>query len=142
MNEKIIPADRTYRRTVLIIYVVLVVIGVVLIGWVLPGSQDYLEGLEAQKALGLLKAALVVLFLSILPLAAYLFAVGRKMMKYERFPPPGMKVITDTKVVEGEKVKFQGQLVVVISLVLILLGHHAGALSAGFLHQVDGRPDR
>ncbi len=64
MNEKIIPADRTYRRTVLIIFVVLVVIGVVLIGWVLPRSQDYLEGLEAQKALGILKVALVVLFLT------------------------------------------------------------------------------
>ena len=136
MNEKIIPADRTYRRTGLIIFVVLVVIGVVLIGWVLPRSQDYLEGLEAQKALGLLKAALVVLFLSILPLAAYLFAVGRKMMKHERFPPPGMKVITDTKVVEGEKVKFQGKVVVVLSLVLIFLGLLGALYSSRLIDQL------
>ncbi len=136
MNEKIIPADRTYRRTVLIIYVVLVCIGVVLIGWVLPGSQDYLEGLEAQKALGILKVALVVLFLSTLPLAAYLFAIGRKMMKYKRFPPPGMKVITDTKVVEGEKVKFQGQMVVVLSLVLILLGLLGALYSSALIDQL------
>ncbi len=114
------------------IFVVLVVIGVVIIGWVLPGAQDYLEGLEAQRALGLIKVALVVLFLSIIPLAAYLFTVGRKMMKYERFPPPGLKVITDTKVNEGEKVKFQGQVVVVLSLVLILLGL-LGALCSSYL---------
>ncbi len=114
------------------IFVVLVFIGVVIIGWVLPGAQDYLEGLEAQRALGLIKVALVVLFLSIIPLAAYLFTVGRKMMKYERLPPPGMKVITDTKVVEGEKVKFQGQVVVALSLVLILLGL-LGALYSSFL---------
>ena len=115
MNEKIIPADRTYRRTVLIIYIVLVFMGIVLIGWVFPRSQAYLEGLEAQNALGILKAALVVLFLSIGPLAVYLFTVGRKMMQYGRFPPPGMKVIADTKLVEGKKVKLQGQVVVVLS---------------------------
>jgi len=136
MNEKIIPANRTYRRTVLIIYVVLVVIGVVLIGWVLPRSQDYLEGLEAQKALGILKVALVVLFLSILPLAAYLLAVGRKMMKTERFPPPGMKVISDTKVVEGEKVKFRGQVMVVLSLVLIFLGLLGALYSSSLIDQL------
>ncbi len=136
MNQEIIPADRTYRRMVLLIYFVLVFIGVVLIGWVLPWSQDYLEGLEAQNALGILKAALVVLFLSILPLAAYLFVVGRKMMKYERFPPPGMKVITDTKVVEGEKVKFQGQVVVVLSLVLTLLGLLGALYSSSLIDQL------
>ena len=117
---------------VLIIYLVLVVIGAVLIGWVLPWAEGHLEGLKAQKALGIIEVALVVLFLSIVPLAAYLFTVGRKMMKYERFPPPGMKVITDTKVVEGEKVKFQGQVVVVLSLVLILLGL-LGALYSSYL---------
>ena len=114
------------------IFVVLVFIGVVIIWWVLPRSQDYLEGLEAQNALGILKAALVVLFLSIVPLAVYLFTVGRKMMKYERFPPPGMKVITDTKVGEGKEVKFQGQVVVVLSLVLIFLGL-LGALYSSYL---------
>jgi len=136
MNEKIIPADRTYRRRVLIIIVVLVVIGVVLIGWVLPRARSYLEGLEAQRALGLSRVALVVLFLSIIPLAAYLFTVGRKMMKYERFPPPGMKVITDTRVVEGEKVRIQGQVVVVLSLVLILLGLLGALYSSYWIDQL------
>ena len=122
MNEEIIPADRTYRKTLFIVYLVLVLIGGALIGWVLPWAQDYLEGLEAEKALDLIKVALVGLFLSIVPLGAYLFTAGRKMMRYERFPPPGMRVITDTKVVEGEKVKFRGRVVVVLSLALILLG--------------------
>ncbi len=97
-----------------------------------PGSGVPRPLAASQKALGIIKVALVVLFLSILPLAAYLFTDGRKMMKYERFPPPGMKVITDTKVVEGEKVKFQGQVVVVLSLVLILLGL-LGALYSSYL---------
>jgi len=114
------------------IYLVLVFVGVVLIGWVLPGAEGYFEGLEARKALGSIKVALVVLFLSILPIAAYLFTVGRNMMKHERFPPPGMKIIRDTKVVEGEKVKFRGQVVVVLSLVLTLLGL-LGALYSSYL---------
>ena len=121
---------------VLIIFVVLVVIGVVLIGWVLPVAQGYLDGLEAQRALGLSRVALVVLFLSVIPLAAYLFTVGRKMMKYERFPPPGMKVITDIKVVEGKKVRIQGQVMVVLSLVLILLGLLGALYSSYWIDQL------
>ncbi len=118
------------------IYLVLFSIGVVLVGWVLPWAAGHLEGLKAQKALGILKAALVVLFLSILPLAAYLFVVGRKMMKYERFPPPGMKVITDTRVVEGEEVKFRGQVVVVLSLVFILLALLGALYSSSMIDQL------
>ncbi len=114
----------------------LVFVGVVLIGWVLPWAEEYLEGLEARKALGSIKVALVVLFLSILPLAAYLFTVGRKMMKYERFPPPGMKVITDTRVVEGEEVKFRGQVVVVLSLVFILLALLGALYSSSMIDQL------
>jgi len=136
MNEKIIPADWTYRRMVLITFVVLVVIGVVLIGWVLPVAQGYLDGLEAQRALGLSKVVLVVLFLSVIPLAAYLFTVGRKIMKNERFPPPGMKVITDAKVVEGKKVRIQGQVMVVLSLVLILLGLLGALYSSYWIDQL------
>jgi hypothetical protein len=132
VNEEIIPADRTYRRTLLVIYLVLVLVGGALIGWVLPWAEGYLEGLEATRALGVIKFALIVLFLSMVPLGAYLFSVGRKMMKYQRFPPLGMKVITDTQVVEGEKVKFQGQVVVVLSLILILLGLF-GAIYCSYL---------
>ena len=132
MSEEIIPADRTYRRLFLIIGCVLVFIGVVLIGWVLPWALEYLEGLEVQRGLSIIKVALVVLFLSIVPLGAYLFTVGRKMIRYERFPLPGMKVIADTQVVEGERAKFRGQVVVVLALVLILLGL-VGALYSFYL---------
>ncbi len=118
------------------IYLVLVFIGGVLVGWVLPWAAGHLEGLEAQKALGIIKVALVVLFLGAVPLADYLFTIGRKMMKYERFPPPGMKVIADTRVVEGEKVKFQGQVVVVLSLVLILLGLLGALYSSCLIDQL------
>ena len=136
MNEEIIPADRTYRKTLFIVYLVLVLVGGALIGWMLPWAQDYLEGLKAQKALDIIKVALFVLFLSIVPLGAYLFTVGRKMMQYERFPPPGMKVIIDTKVAEGEKVKFRGQVVVVLSLVLILLGLLGALYSSRLIDQL------
>lgn len=132
MNEEIIPADRSYRRTLVVIYLVLVLAGGITIGWVLPWAEGYLEGLQAERALGVIKFTLIVLFLSIVPLGVYLFTVGRKMIRYERFPPPGRKVITDTQVVEGEKVKFQGQLVVVLSVGLIVLGLF-GAIYCSYL---------
>ncbi len=47
-----------------------------------------------------------------------------------------MKVMTDTKVVEGEKVKLRGQVAVVLSLVLILLGLLGALYSSYFIDQL------
>ncbi len=121
MNQGIIPADKSYRRRIISIYVVLVLIGLVLIGWVLPLTKAYIEQLEPETALRTLKATLVVVFLTIVPIALYILSFGRKVMQHERFPPPGVKVIRDTKIIEGQKARVRGRLLVVLSLALILL---------------------
>ena len=101
MNEGIVHADRRYRRKILTIYIILVLLGVVLIEWGLPWAEEYLERLDPKRALRVVAVVLAVQFLIIVPIALYLFAYGRKVIKYERNPPPGIKVIWDTKVIQG-----------------------------------------
>lgn len=122
MNEGIMPADKGYRRRVLAIYVVIVLLGLVLIGWVLPLTKEYIDQLEPETATSAMKTTLILVFLTIVPIALYILAFGRKVMQHERFPPPGVKVIRDTKIIEGKKARARGRVLVVLSLVLIFLG--------------------
>ena len=121
MDEGIIRPDKNYRKRVFSLYVVLVLIGVVFMGWVLPWSKAYTEQLDPENALRTMKFTLVVVFLSIIPIAIYILTLGRKMVKHERFPPPGMKVLRETLVIKGARARLRGRVLVVLSLVLIFL---------------------
>ncbi len=121
MDEGIIRPDKNYRKRVFSLYVVLVLIGVVFIGWVLPWSKAYTEQLDPESALRTMKFTLVVVFLSIIPIALNILTLGRKMVKHKRFPPPGVKVMRETKLVEGDKATLRGRVLVILSLILISL---------------------
>jgi len=52
--------------------------------------------------------------------------LGWQVIKHRQIPPPGTKVIVDTKVLEGDKAVTRGRLIIAISLVLIVLGLFGG----------------
>lgn len=136
MNQHIIRADKRYRRKLIVIYILLVLLGTVLIGWVLPWGKEYLQRLDPQTALSVMKTALVVMFLSIVPFGLYLWMFGRKVMEHERFPPPGVKVVRDIRLIEGEKARNRGRLLVVLALILIFLGLFAAVYTPYMLHKL------
>ncbi len=120
MTRPIARADRRYRRKVLAIVALIMVVGACLIGWIIPWSREYLLGLEPMAALIIVKVALGFMFLSLIPFGLLILALGRRVVKQERFPPPGMKVIKDTKLIEGAKARLQGRVLIAFSLILIL----------------------
>ena len=50
MHQGIIHADKTYRRKVLVICIVLLSLVGLLIGWVLPWAKEYLDRLDPEMA--------------------------------------------------------------------------------------------
>jgi hypothetical protein len=122
MNQGIIRADSKYRRKVALIYAALILLGVVIIGMVLPWAQKYLQRLEPVTALWVMKVVLIVMFLSIIPMALYLLAFGCKVLASGQFPPPGVKVIKDTRIIQGEKARVRGRVLVFLSIILMVLG--------------------
>jgi hypothetical protein len=121
MNETIIPADKQYRRRLIVIYIPILVIGLVLVGWGIPWLHEYMRNLAPREALNVTKTTLAIVFLSIIPIALYLFTLGRKVIGSGRFPPPGVKVVRDTTLLEGGKARFRGRVLVVLSICLIFL---------------------
>jgi hypothetical protein len=116
-----IPADQGYRKKVLVACAIIGLLGAIIIGVVLPLAKQYLQGFDLGTTLKVAKVATVALFLSIIPLALYLLLQGRKILQSERFPPPGAKVIRDTKLMKGNEARVRGRLLIFLSIVLIAL---------------------
>lgn len=122
MDEQIVRADKGYRLRFLAVYALVVLLGIALIAWGLPWAKEYLKRSDPERAVGIITVWFVLAFLSIIPMALYVLAVARRVIRYERIPPPGAKAIIDTWPILGQKARLGGRVLVVASLFLIALG--------------------
>lgn len=122
MAKNVVRADKKYRSKILVIFALLVLLGIGFIGWLLPLGIEYLRRLDAETAILVIETILVLIFLGLVPFAFYLLMIGRRVIKHERFPPSGMKVIRDTILIKGDKARLRGQVLVFLSIFLILIG--------------------
>ena len=126
-SDEIIPADKGLRKKTIIL-----VIGIVLAAMILgPYLNGYLadlrqEGVERpelaySKMIVLMKWVLGSAALLITLSGVYLLIIAFRALKAGRYPPPGMKVIKDTRVKTGRQAKIMAYLLIFNSGVLILL---------------------
>lgn len=113
---------KTRRRAVAALFLGLAAAALVYVAasrWM--SSVLALEPAEARRALaGALRWMTAGLSVLVVAFGAYLFAFGRKIVKFERFPPPGAAVIKDTEVLEGSRARKRGMLIQVVSALLIV----------------------
>lgn len=125
MEQEFIRADREYRkkfvRRFIVIYLSCFLVGAVLILRVFPWAQGYLESLDCNTAFLVIKVTVIVIFLSILPIAVYLLRLGHRIVESQQLPPPGTKVIRDTKIIRGNKAITRGRMVIFLSVFMICI---------------------
>jgi len=126
VQERIIKADKQIRKVVILAYIVAVLIIAVLLMWVFPWSEDRLKQTEPEVTLRIIRIVIAFVFLSIVPFGLYMCRFGWRVIRHKQMPPPGTKVIVDTKVLEGDKAVTRGKLIIAISLLLIVLGLYGG----------------
>jgi len=126
MDPQIIQANRKYRTIVLIAIVLCICVGAALIQWVFPLAMRYLLELEPHKSIRILQAAICLVFLSVLPIALYIWLFGRKVVKSQRMPPPGTKVIKNTRITEGRSATIRGKILMLLALLLLILALAGG----------------
>ncbi len=95
---------------------------IVLTVWVIPRGHGHLQEQEPRVVLWVMEAVVAVIFLSVVPLAVYLYWLGRQVVRYRQLPPPGMKVIVDTRVIEGDPAVTRGRIVMVLAVILLAVG--------------------
>jgi hypothetical protein len=54
-------------------------------------------------------------------LAVYLLGIGSRIVRTERFPPPGMAMTRDTIVVSGAHTRRRGRMMQLLAVILVLL---------------------
>jgi hypothetical protein len=127
MIQDIVPADKEYRKRFIIFLVLIMIVFVVTI----LSMKSYLDqmaqltrenpGLAAEKVIVLLKWWMGLGSLPILGLGVYQILLARRVLKSGQFPPPGMKVVRDTKIRTGGKAKKVAMSLIVLSSVIIVI---------------------
>jgi hypothetical protein len=126
-SDEIIPADKGLRKKT-IIGAIGIVLAAMLLGPYLSGYLTELrqEGVERPelaypKMITLMKWVLGSAALLITLTGAYLLVIAFRALKAGRYPPPGMKVIKDTRVKTGRQAKIMAYLLIFNSVAITLL---------------------
>lgn len=111
MSRDIVPADKEFRKR-FVAFLMLIIIVFVFAIVSMKSHLDQMEqlrrenpGLAGKKVVLLLKWWMGLGSLPILGLAVYQIILARRILKSDRFPPPGMKMIRDTKVQTGAQAR-------------------------------------
>jgi len=126
-NQIIIEADKKYRNRMLLVALILIIIGFFIIQCFqtlsnkLSALAEESPELAIQKAENSYKIIFFVMFVLSLILCIYLYRLGTSILKSGQFPPPGIKVIRDTKLETGKKARSKGRLLRIFSVLFLLM---------------------
>jgi hypothetical protein len=121
MEQDIIVADKKYRNRVFIIVIGLIIVLsiIILIGY--PALTVTFQKMEPEKAINTLATVVFVLFLIPIPIGFYLLSVSNRILREERFPPEGMKVIHDTIIIRGDKAKLRAYVFLLLAFLIFFI---------------------
>ena len=127
MGQDIVPADKEFRKR----FIVFLVLIIIVFGVAIFSVKSYLDqmgdlrrenpGLAGKKVIVLLKWWMGLGSLPILGLAVYQIHIARRILKSGQYPPPGMKVLRDTKIETGAKAKKMAISLIVLSSAIIVI---------------------
>ena len=119
-------ADPKTRRSAIIFTLVMVLVLTPILIW-LNSYAEFIEDWLAQpgKTVERVKFTIFVLavvgFFLLLFLAIFTFRFARAILRFDRYPPPNVKVIRDVRVRRGVAARRIGRLMQVYSVVVVLL---------------------
>jgi hypothetical protein len=122
VTNAVIKADKKLRLLVGAGYIAAVVVFIALLVGMIHGRQQAAGEMEPEALLQVVRLTMAFLFLSPAPLALYLCWLGRRAIQHRQMPPPGMKLIIDTKPLAGEEAVTRGRLLTRIGVALIIVG--------------------
>jgi len=127
MNQDIVPADKILKEK-FFIFLGLSVIAVLII---VPYFNEYLEQIKQafkenpevafKKSMFVLKATLSFVSLLLVMTGIYLIFLVRRTLRSGQYPPPGMRVIRDTRLRIGTQAKRVAISLIGLSCIFIIL---------------------
>lgn len=127
MPEELIRADNSLRKKTIVLLVIFV-LGMMLLSpylnnrlaaWRQAAADNPETALARHSSLFQWLLGITALLVSAGSL--YLMVVALRVLKTEQYPPPGLKVIRDTRLQTGRRAKITAYVLLVNSLILIVL---------------------
>jgi hypothetical protein len=126
VTDEIIRADPRARKTALAIVLVGAVVGAAAIGWLGPALERWTplsdEPLpsEIRLACWVFLGLVTLLALPVAAFGLYAIRIGRLVREAGRYPPQGMRLVRDTRVLVGPAARLMGKGQILIGAVLIV----------------------
>jgi hypothetical protein len=127
MPQDMVPADKNLRKKIIFL-LVFFVLGIMLLSPYLNSRladwrQAAAENPETALARysPLIKWLLGITALMVSAASTYLIVVAIRILRTDRYPPPGLKVIRDTRLQTGRRAKITAYVLLVNSIVMIVL---------------------
>jgi hypothetical protein len=128
MTDEILPADRRLRTLLTGVAIAVVLLASVLFVYALPNYLDYLKGLLHERPIQgkaefqrLIDVFILTSVLCIAAFVVYLALLGRKVLNSGRFPPPGARVLVDTRILNGDAAARRGKAMLLTAALIALL---------------------
>ena len=126
MDQGVVQADKELRKK-FILFLILFTIVVILIEPTLNRCIEQIKEtsekdpeLAFKKSMVALKVSLGLVSFLLLMTGVYFIALARRTFKSGQYPPPGMRVIRDTRLRTGIQAKRAGISLIALSCILIL----------------------
>jgi hypothetical protein len=122
--SEIQKADPAARRQAILLVIFGMAIGALLIAGFEQFREPFYEWLTSEPAESARRAKLAlytsafVLCAPLIGFAIYLWLLGARVLRAQRYPPPGMRVIRDTPVVEGRGATTRGHVIQIFAVCL------------------------
>ena len=121
MHDEIVYADPTLRKRIVIWIVIIAALAVILRIWILPPILEHMRDMDPDSVLTWIKTMLIGILILPLPICAYLMVFAIRVLKQDRFPPVGTRVIKDTPVLYGQHARMRAMAVLFIITVILAL---------------------
>jgi len=122
VTDTVIKADRKLRLLVGAGYVVALVVFNTLLVRMIESHEQPASEMEPEALLQVVRLTMAFLFLSPVPVALYLCWLGRRAIQHRQMPPPGVKLIIDTRPLAGDEAVTSGRFLRRIGVALIIVG--------------------
>ena len=110
----VLKADTKARRILVIFILTLMIIT----PWGFIEFDEFLKQKKHQEVINILRTALSLTFLLCLPMAAYLYRLGHRILEAGQFPLPGAKVWRDTEIITGDSARGKAHIIKKLSLLM------------------------
>jgi peptidoglycan biosynthesis protein MviN/MurJ (putative lipid II flippase) len=121
MVQDIVFADRKYRNRVILTTLTTLLIFTFLIIFILPLIIDILQRMEPEKAMKTEATILFFLFLVPIPTGFKLLSLSNRILREERYPPEGMKLIHNQIIIRGDKAKLRAYVFMLMAFLIFFI---------------------